>query len=223
MKRSLLSLAGIAVGAFAAWLLVTSAAPASWIAAGAPCPRNWAWLPAWLPRASPLEAVDFTLDGRAGRLCYGRPSLHWRKMIGGAAVPYGALWRTGANEPTTLHLTTAARLGPVALLRGSYSLYTVPNRARWRVIVNASTRQWGLESEYTEQVRAREVGHFDVPAESLDQPVETLTFTALPAAAGAVELRFEWERTRLRLHLAPGLGDLDDPELDDARLTPEDL
>lgn len=207
MKRSLLSLAGVAVGAFAAWLLVTSVAPASWIAAGAPCPRNWAWLPAWLPRASPLGSVRFDLDVGHGKLCYGRPSLRGRRMLGGEAVPYGRLWRTGANEPTTLHLDGPARLGPIGLLPGSYSLYTVPGERAWQVVINRSTRQWGLESEYDEAVRAEELGRFEVAPRALASPLETLTFRAERLATGAVDLVLEWERVRLVVPLVAGLSD----------------
>ena len=204
MRRTLASLAALAVAAGATWLALTSLAPGSWVATWAPCPRNWAWAPAWKPRASPLDAVAFTLgDGGHGKVCYGRPSLNYRKMIGGAAVPFGKLWRTGANEPTTIHLDVAARLGELDLLPGSYSLYTVPGPATWEVVVNRAIRQWGLESEYSDEVRAQEVGRIEVPVEVLDQPVETLTFRAVPAATGAVDLVLEWQTTRIRLPLEP--------------------
>lgn len=204
MRRTIVSLALSAVAAGAAWLALTSLAPGSWVATWAPCPRNWAWAPAWKPRASPLGATVFAFgDGGHGKVCYGRPSLRYRKMIGGAAVPFGRLWRTGANEPTTLHLDTAARLGELDLLPGSYSIYTVPGPVAWEVVVNRAIRQWGLESEYTDEIRAREVGRFDVPVEVLGEPVETLTIRAVPATTGAVDLLLEWQTTRVRLPLAP--------------------
>jgi hypothetical protein len=204
MRRSLVSLVSTAAAAGALWLALTSLAPASWVATWAPCPRNWGWAPAWRPRVSPLGAVRFTFDdGGHGKVCYGRPSLHYRKMIGGNAVPFGRLWRTGANEPTTLHLDAAARLGALDLLPGSYSLYTVPGPATWEIVVNRATRQWGLESEYTDEIRAQEVGRFTVPVEVLDQPVETLTFRAVPGDSGAVDLLLEWQTTRIRLPLEP--------------------
>lgn len=212
MRKSLLTLAGIAAGLFAGFVLLTSLAPGSSIATWAPCPRNWAWLPAWLPRASPLESVALGFEGGHAKLCYGRPSLRGRHMLGGDAVPFGQLWRTGANEPTTLHLDAPARLGPLPLLPGSYSIYTVPGASHWQVVVNAAIRQWGLESEYTDALRAREVGRFAVPVEVLDRPVETFTVRAVVSALGARELVLEWERTRVRLSLVGGLADLDSDE-----------
>lgn len=202
MKRTLFTIVVAAVLAGALWLGLTSFAPGSWVASWAPCPRNWGWGPAWTGRASPLAAVSFELgeNGHA-KLCYGRPSLRDRPMIGSGAVPFGRLWRTGANEPTTLHLDVPARLGNVDLSAGSYSIYTVPDPAAWEVVVNRSIRQWGLESEYTDEIRAQEVGRFSVPVEVLELPVETLTIRPVPAATGDVDLMLEWQTTRLRLPL----------------------
>lgn len=201
VRKLLLSTLGFAALAGIVWLALTSLAPGSSIATWAPCPRNWGWAPAWLPRASPLDAVAFDVAGGHGKLCYGRPSLRGRVMIGGTAVPYGQLWRTGANEPTTLHLDVAARAGDLHLPPGSYSIYTVPDPVAWEVVINRSIRQWGLESAYTEEVRAQEVGRFRVPVEVLDAPVETLTVRAVPSSTGAVELVLEWQTTRVRIPL----------------------
>ena len=128
-------------------------------------------------------------------------------MIGGEAVPFGRLWRAGANEPTTLHLDTAARLGGVALLPGSYSIYAVPGPTSWEVIVNRSTRQWGLESEYTEEIAAQELGRYRALVEPLSAPVETFTIRAVGAGAQGYDLLFEWQTTRIRVPLTASLGE----------------
>ncbi len=216
MRKGLLSLLGLAGALLAGWIALTSVAPASWIAGWAPCPRNWAWLPAWLPRQSPLESISFVLDGGHGKICYGRPSLRGRQMIGTERVPHGRLWRTGANEPTTLHLDRPARFGPLSLLPGSYSIYTVPGERSWQIVVNRAIRQWGLESEYDEEVRDREAGRFSIEPETLARPVETLTFSVEPLATGAVEIWMAWERTRLVVPLVSGLSeaDLEDDSID---------
>lgn len=212
MRKNLLSFLSFAGAFLLGWLALTSLAPSSWIANWAPCPRNWAWIPAWLPRASPLESLSIGFDGGHAKICYGSPALRGRTMIGSERVPYGSLWRTGANEPTTLHLDAAARLGPLPLLPGSYSIYTVPGERDWQVVVNRATHQWGLESEYDDAVRAEEVGRFSVAAEALTTPVESLTFDARRLATGAVEIRLEWDHARLRLPLVAGLSEpLDEP------------
>lgn len=202
MRKTLLSLTAVLALAALGGFAVTSLAPGSWVATWAPCPRDWSRGAAWKPRASPLAAVAFELgEGGHGKLCYGRPSLRERVMLGTPAVPFGRLWRTGANEPTTLHLDVAARAADIHLPPGSYSVYTVPGPVTWEVVLNRSTRHWGLESEYTDEVRAQEVGRFRVPVEVLDTPVETLTFRALPTGLGAVTLVLEWQTTRIRIPL----------------------
>jgi hypothetical protein len=209
MLKFFLKLLATAGGLFLAWVLLVSLAPGDWVAAGAPCPRNLAWGPAWLPRASPLDSVSIALPGGKARLCYGRPSLRGRTMIGGDAVPYGKLWRLGANEPTTLHTSRILYVGDLVLAPGSYSLYAIPGIREWEIIVNRSIRQWGLESEYDDEVLAQEVGRIRVQAQHLDSPVETLTFRAQPAATSAVELVFEWQETRWRLPLDTSRSDFD--------------
>lgn len=199
MKRTIVSVLTLAAAFGLVWIALTTFSPGSWIARWAPCPRNWGWAPAWLPRRSALAAVPIDLDHGRAKLCYGRPSLRGRRMIGGEAVPYGRLWRTGANEPTTLHVDVPVRIGPLDLLPGSYSIYTVPDLLTWTVVLNRSTRQWGLESEYTDEIARQEVGRFVVPAGVLDQPVETLEASAVPAATGAVDLLFAWQTTQIRI------------------------
>lgn len=206
MRKAVPSLLLVALLAALGWIGLTTFAPGGSVATWAPCPRNWTWAPAWTPRRSPLAALEIDLDGGNGKVCYGRPSLRGRRMLGGKAVPFGRLWRTGANEPTTIHFDTPVRFGELALLPGSYSLYTVPDPATWEVVVNASTRQWGLESEYTDEIRRREVGRFRAAVEVLDRPVETLTFSAVPAATGAVDLLLDWQTTRLRIPIEAGFG-----------------
>ncbi|MGE0638695.1 MAG: DUF2911 domain-containing protein [Thermoanaerobaculia bacterium] len=204
MFRLLARLLGMALAVALAWVLLVTIAPGSWVASWAPCPRNLAWVPAWLPRASPLGALKIDLPGGSAKLCYGRPSLRGREMLGGV-LPYGELWRLGANEPTTLHVDRVVHIGDMVLAAGSYSLYAYPGSREWDIVVNRSTRQWGLESEYTDEVRGQEVGRIRVPAGRMETPVQQLTFRAVPAVTGAVDLIFEWQDTTWRLPIDTSL------------------
>lgn len=152
-------------------------------------------------RASPYDSATFTLAGAQAKLCYGRPSVR-NRVIFGELVPYDTLWRTGANEPTTIHLPVAAEIAGIEVEPGSYTLYTVPGRQDWTVVVNRSTSQWGHESQYNEQVRAQEVGRATVRAARTDAPIETFTIRPERADRGA-DLVLEWERTRVRIPVRP--------------------
>lgn len=150
-------------------------------------------------RPSPLDSVAIPLGGAEAKLCYGRPSARGRTVVGGID-PYGTPWRFGANEATTLHLPFPARLGDVDLEPGSYSLYAIPDRERWTIVVNANTTRWGIP--IGADVRAADLGSFSVPIVPLDQHVETLDFSFEGAGDGVGWLVYRWERTSLRIPIA---------------------
>lgn len=147
-------------------------------------------------RASPYDSTRFEVDGHEALVCYGRPSARGRTMIGGETVPYGRLWRTGANEPTILHLSFPATVAGIEVEPGSYSLYTIPGEQEWTVILNRAIDQWGHESSYTPEVEAQEVGRGTVAAGATEEHVEQFTIRTEPGEAG-VQLVLEWENTRV--------------------------
>lgn len=163
-----------------------------------PCPRNWSSPATWMLRSSPMGSTHLQVGGASVRICYGRPAARGRTMLGGPRVPYGQLWRTGANEPTTLITPTGAVIAGVEIPPGRAALYTVPGPETWEIILNASTSQRGIETEYTEEIRARELGRAVVPSERSQHFVERLTFS--PDSAGVV---LEWEWTRVRIAVGP--------------------
>jgi hypothetical protein len=150
-------------------------------------------------RASPYDSATVAIAGTQLKVCYGRPSARGRTMIGGEHVPYGELWRTGANEPTIVHTPIPIAIAGVHLDPGSYSLYTIPDPETWTVILNASTGQWGHESRYTGEVAAQEVGRGMVAAERTEAHIETFTIRGEPADGNRAFLVLEWERTRVRI------------------------
>lgn len=148
-------------------------------------------------RPSPYDSVTIDVDGGQAKICYSRPSLRGRTMIGGEAVPWGQLWRFGANEPTIIHVGTAASIAGASVEPGSYSLYVVPQEGEeWTLIVNRSTSQWGHEGSYTPEVEAQEVGRFPIRHETLEQPVEQFTIAPSPAGSGVIA---EWQNSRVHI------------------------
>jgi hypothetical protein len=155
-------------------------------------------------RKSPLDSLTFTIAGQTVKVCYGRPSARGRTMLGGTSIPFGKLWRTGANEPTIFYAPVALRVAGLNVPPGVYSLYTVPGPKEWEIIVNRSTSQWGEESNYTDKVKAQEVGRAKVRSEALKTPVETFTITAEPAGDKVASLLLDWEKTRVRIPVQLG-------------------
>jgi hypothetical protein len=155
-------------------------------------------------RKSPLDSLTFRVKGKPVKVCYGRPSSRGRVMIGGTDIPYGKLWRTGANEPTIFFTPVALDLAGIKIPAGKYSLYSVPGAKEWEIIVNRSTTQWGKEDQYTEKVKAQELGRAKVPVEAVAQPIETFTIRAEPPTGDAHALVLEWEKSRVKLPVKVG-------------------
>ena len=128
-------------------------------------------------RDSPYASLRFAVGERDALICYGRPSVRGRKVLGGL-VPEGELWRMGANEPTTLHLPFRATVGTIPVPRGVYSLYAIPG-PEWTLIVNRSTRQSGR----TRDERGKRGNLFP----------EQLILSARPVDATRTELVLAWE------------------------------
>jgi hypothetical protein len=147
-------------------------------------------------RKSPLDSLSFSVARQPVKVCYGRPSSRGRVMIGGEHVPYGKLWRTGANEPTIFFAPIPLTVAGLRVDPGVYSLYTVPGPREWEIIVNRSVKQWGEEHEYTKAVQAQEVGRAEVKRESSSSPIETFTIRAEPDGNDA-RLVLEWEKTKV--------------------------
>lgn len=127
-------------------------------------------------------------------------------MIGGSLVPFGRLWRTGANEPTTLRLGGSVMIAGIPAGPGRVSIYTVPGPETWEIIVNRSTGQWGLESEYTPAIATQEIGRAILPSERVGGFAEQLEFEfEAGPKPGLATLVLRWETTRLRIPVTAGL------------------
>ena len=152
-------------------------------------------------RPSPLRHITFTYGAGEALLCYGAPSARGRDVMS-SLVPFGEPWRSGANEATALHLTAPATLGGVALLPGSYSLYTIPGDGSWEIFLSTSYQRWGIpiDTSVTEAV----VGSFTVAPRVTDEMAETLTYAYEPNGDGGVgDIVLRWERTEVRFHFMP--------------------
>src|ERR1035437_7342299 len=95
-----------------------------------------------LPRVSPNAAVFQTIGYTNISIGYCRPAVKERE-IWGSLVPYGQVWRTGANEATTIQFNTEILIEGNKIPGGRYSLFTIPNESEWVVILNKIDNQWG--------------------------------------------------------------------------------
>ena len=142
------------------------------------------------PRPSPVATAKATLDGATIQIDYSRPSMRGRKIMG-ALVPYGQVWRTGANEATTLTTDKAITIGGLAVPAGKYTVYTLPGESEWKLIVNKQTGQWGTEYD-----QKQDLGRVALTKKATSAPVEQFTISIDKAATGGT-LKLEWENTEL--------------------------
>lgn len=152
-------------------------------------------------RVSKLDSARVQLQGGVVKVCYGRPSLRGRKIFGTQIVPWGKLWRTGANEPAMIHTTVPLTVAGVRLAPGSYSFYVVPQaKGDWQIVLNRSTKQWGIETDYP-QVAKDEIARAPIKAAKLAKPVETFTMT-LAGSGTAATITLAWENESATVPLA---------------------
>jgi hypothetical protein len=95
-----------------------------------------------LPRVSPNAAVTQTIGVTEMQIAYGRPSVRDRTIFGDL-VPYDEVWRTGANEATTISFSTPVQIEGESLDAGTYAFFTVPGQDEWTLIFNNEASQWG--------------------------------------------------------------------------------
>ena len=142
------------------------------------------------PVASPRDTASMRLGGAVVSVDYGRPYARGRRIMGGL-VPFGQVWRTGANAATTLVAGADLRIGGTDVPRGTYTLYTVPTADRWLLVINRQTGQWGTEYD-----ARRDLARIPMRVGALRSPVEQFTITLTPAQNGRGEMAMSWENTR---------------------------
>ena len=139
---------------------------------------------------SPHVRSEWAIDGANISIEYGRPALKGRE-IGKDVAPFGQVWRTGADEATTLKTDKMLMIGSVHLAPGTYTIYTLPTDKGWHLIVNKQTGQWGTDYD-----AKQDAGRVALTVGKTAAPVEQLTFSIDDTAAGAT-LRIEWGTVRL--------------------------
>ncbi|HEY7214901.1 MAG TPA: DUF2911 domain-containing protein [Thermoanaerobaculia bacterium] len=150
-----------------------------------------------LPRTSPRASVTEAVGGGEVRIAYGRPAVQERK-IWGELVPYGRVWRAGANEATTITFSQDVQVEGHALAAGTYTFFVIPGEAEWTAILNRAPRQWGAFN-YNPALDAL---RFPVkPAES--PQTEYVTYSIEPDGKNGGVIGMAWEKKRIAFHLGP--------------------
>jgi tetratricopeptide (TPR) repeat protein len=141
------------------------------------------------PQPSPTQSVKQDFGISSVELVYSRPGMKGRKIFGDL-VPWGKVWRTGANSATRIKFTDDVTIGGQQLKAGEYAIYTVPNEKEWEIIINKGSADWGTNYKQEDDI-------FRVKANAvkLDQPVETFTMQFANIKPNSADLQLMWEKT----------------------------
>jgi hypothetical protein len=130
-----------------------------------------------------------TLAGKQVTINYHAPSMRGRKIMGGL-VPYDQVWRTGANEATTLVTATPLKIGTLNVPAGTYTIFTLPSQKQWLLIVSKKTGEWGIP--YPE---GDDLGRTPMMSKPLATPQEVMSITFENNKSNSAELHVRWENT----------------------------
>ena len=143
--------------------------------------------PAGQALPSPKADASVKLNGKEITVHYNAPSKRGRKIMG-EVVPYDKVWRTGANEATTLVTAGNLKIGKLNVPAGTYTLYTLPSANHWQLIVNKQTGQWG-----TEYQQDQDLGRVDMQTHTLSTPQEVMSISFERTRGNTTELHIKWD------------------------------
>lgn len=145
-----------------------------------------------LPALSPTAKLtqDFSLSSI--EITYSRPSMRGRKIMGDV-IPYGHVWRTGANAPTKIKTGEDLEIGGHRVKAGEYALYTIPAKDKWEIVLSSATGNWtadGFPKEF-------DVARFKIAPITVPDEVQTFTIGITDITFSSCKIELAWERTRV--------------------------
>ena len=149
------------------------------------------------PQPSPSTTLEQVVGLTEVKIEYSRPAMRGRTIMGDL-VPYGSLWRTGANKNTTLSFSDPVTVGGQALAAGTYALFTRPGKSLWEVFFYTETENWGTPQEWQSKSVAAVI---EVPTQSLAEPEESFTISINELTNTGANINLSWENTRVTLPL----------------------
>jgi ribosomal protein S10 len=149
-----------------------------------------------LPQASSLTEVRQAVGIRNVTLKYSRPNTNGR-VVFGELVPYGTVWRTGANTVSAFTFEEEVSIGGKKIPAGTYGLLTIPNKNEWTIILSKNSQQWGSYTYKQEEDAVR----FTVKPISLPTKVETFTISFDNVTTKSSTVTIAWEKTAVKFDI----------------------
>jgi hypoxanthine phosphoribosyltransferase len=156
-----------------------------------------------MPQASPAAKISQKVGLTDVTVEYSRPSMRGRKIFG-ELVPYGDVWRTGANAATILTFSTEVKIEGNIVSPGSYALYSIPGKAEWTMILSSNTKLWGAVG-YSD---VDDVLRFKVKPGKTGQKYETMEINFVDITDTGSTLALKWENTRVKFRIETEVDDI---------------
>lgn len=150
------------------------------------------------PQASPSAMVKQTVGLTEVTVEYARPSAKERKVFGNV-VPMNKLWRTGANNATSIEFSTPVNFGGVDVKPGKYALYTVPSENHWEIILYEDYKQWGAPEKLDEKLI---VAHTKAEAGKIEPRVESFSIGFNDLTNKSANLSLTWEHVMVKVPIS---------------------
>ena len=148
------------------------------------------------PKASPFSEVEQEVGLSKLTVRYSRPAVRGRRIFGDL-VPYGRIWRVGANESTKITLDTDMEVLGNTLPKGTYALYAFPHEGEWEVVFHTNTGHWGDGRKNYDP--KEDLFRIKVRPETLDRHQENLLITFDHITHNSLEMLWLWANTQLRI------------------------
>ena len=141
------------------------------------------------PMPSPPATANVTVAGATININYNTPHLRGRHVGSADIVPYGQVWRTGANPATTIITSAPLKFGSLLVPAGTHTLYSLPTADSWQLILNNETGQWG--TEYKPEM---DLGRIPMKAKPVSAPQEVMGLSFENTTATSTELHIRWDK-----------------------------
>lgn len=151
-----------------------------------------------LPAASPRATVEQQFSMSKITVDYGRPGVKGRKVFGDL-VPYGKVWRAGANSSTKIEFRQSINFGGVMVPAGKYGLYILPNEKDWKIILNSDSQSWGTAYD-----ASKDLYSVVVPVQKMADRQEFFEIALQPLDDNAIDLVFKWDNVKAVVPMKAG-------------------
>ena len=154
---------------------------------------SFAYAQVQTPKPSPAATIKQVVGLTEVTIEYSRPSMRGRTIFGGL-VPYGEIWRTGANENTKITFSDDVKIGENSIPAGSYALYTKPGEKSWEIIFYSKSDNWGTANPWEED---KVVATITSDVYNTEKDIENFSIWISNLTSNSAKIKLGWEKTKV--------------------------